>query len=61
MSWNTAAQLQKLQYAGIDLEDLSSGFSIANLTLNDFRIDLAGGAALGQIVIQHGFYDTAWL
>ena len=26
----------------IDLEDLSSGVSIADLTLNDFRIDLAG-------------------
>jgi Helicase conserved C-terminal domain/SNF2-related domain len=36
------AQLQKLQDAVIDLEDLSSGVSIADLTLNDFRIDLAG-------------------
>jgi len=35
------AQLQKLQDAVIDLEDLSSGVSIADLTLNDFRIDLA--------------------
>ncbi len=34
------AQLQKLQDAVIDLEDLSSGVSIADLTLNDFRIDL---------------------
>jgi hypothetical protein len=34
-------QLQKLQDAVIDLEDLSSGVSIADLTLNDFRIDLA--------------------
>ena len=35
-------QLQKLQDAVIDLEDLSSGVSIADLTLNDFRIDLSG-------------------
>ncbi len=35
-------QLLKLQDAVIDLEDLSSGISIADLTLTDFRIDLAG-------------------
>jgi hypothetical protein len=35
-------QLEKLQTAVIDLEDLGSGVSIADLTLNDFRIDLAG-------------------
>jgi len=35
-------QLLKLQDAVIDLEDLSSGVSIADLSLNDFRIDLAG-------------------
>ncbi len=35
-------QLLKLQEAVIDLEDLSSGVSIADLTLSDFRIDLAG-------------------
>lgn len=35
-------QLMKLQETVIDLEDLSSGVSIADLTLNDFRIDLAG-------------------
>src|SRR4029079_19288069 len=34
-------QLMKLQEAVIDLEDLSSGVSIADLTLTDFRIDLA--------------------
>ncbi len=34
-------QLLKLQGAAIDLEDLSSGVSIADLTLTDFRIDLA--------------------
>jgi len=33
-------QLLKLQDAVIDLEDLSSGVSITDLTLNDFRIDL---------------------
>lgn len=37
-------QLLKLQEAVIDLEDLSSGVSIADLTLTDFRIDLAGFA-----------------
>jgi hypothetical protein len=35
-------QLLKLQHAVIDLEDLSSGVSIADLTLNDFRMDLSG-------------------
>lgn len=35
-------QLLKLQDTVIDLEDLSSGVSITDLTLNDFRIDLAG-------------------
>ena len=34
-------QLLKLQDAVIDLEDLSLGISIADLTLTDFRIDLA--------------------
>jgi hypothetical protein len=34
-------QLLKLQDAVIDLEDLSTGVSIADLTLTDFRIDLA--------------------
>jgi SNF2 family DNA or RNA helicase len=35
-------QLLRLQDTVIDLEDLSSGVSITDLTLNDFRIDLAG-------------------
>lgn len=35
-------QLLKLQETVIDLEDLSSGVSIADLTLSDYRIDLAG-------------------
>ena len=34
-------QLLKLQDEVIDLEDLSSGVSISDLTLNDFRMDLA--------------------
>lgn len=34
-------QLLKLQEQVIDLEDLSTGVSIADLTLTDFRIDLA--------------------
>jgi len=34
-------QLLKLQDAVIDMEDIASGLSIADLTLNDFRIDLA--------------------
>ena len=39
-------QLQQLQEAVIDLEDLGGGgISIADLTLNDFRIDLAGYCA----------------
>ena len=35
-------QLETMQTAVIDLEDLSSGVSIADLTLNDLRMDLAG-------------------
>ena len=34
-------QLLKLQDAVIDLDDLSAGVSIADLTLTDFRVDLA--------------------
>ncbi|MBY6260843.1 helicase [Azospirillum sp. 412522] len=34
-------QLQKLQETVIDLEDLSNGISITDLTLTDFRIELA--------------------
>jgi SNF2 family DNA or RNA helicase len=34
-------QLLRLQEAVVDLEDLSTGVSIADLTLTDFRIDLA--------------------
>jgi len=35
-------QLLKLQDTVIDLEDLSGGIAITDLTLNDFRVDLAG-------------------
>lgn len=44
-------QLEVMQTAVIDLEDLSSGVSIADLTLNDLRMDLAGldEAARAQI------------
>ena len=35
-------QLLQLQDRVIDLEDLSSGISITDMTLNDFRVDLAG-------------------
>jgi SNF2 family DNA or RNA helicase len=41
-------QLEKLQNTVIDLEDLSSGVSIADLTLNDFRIDLSGHLKTGR-------------
>jgi hypothetical protein len=64
-------QLLKLQDAVIDLEDLSSGVSIADLTLTDFRIDLAGFArehpqrleslALGTFAVttSNGFGENA--
>lgn len=50
------AQLQKLQDTVIDLEDLSNGVLIADLTPNDFRIDLSGylhenKEALDQLVL----------
>lgn len=47
-------QLEAMQTQVIDLEDLSSGVSIADMTLNDMRMDLAGAdgarrAELAQI------------
>ena len=45
-------QLFKLQDAVIDLEDLSSGISIADLTLTDFRIDLAEFKRDGSDVLE---------
>ena len=47
------AQLQKLQDAVIDLEDLSSGVSIADLTLNDFRVDLAGSVKENRTLLEN--------
>jgi hypothetical protein len=44
-------QLLKLQDAVIDLEDLSTGVSIADLTLTDFRIDLADYAKAHPAVL----------
>ena len=42
-------QLKALQTAVVDLEDLSSGgVSIADLTLNDLKVDLAGVDAAGR-------------
>ncbi len=35
-------QLQQLKDAVVDLEDMSGGVSITDLTLNDFRMDLSG-------------------
>jgi superfamily II DNA or RNA helicase len=35
-------QLLKLQESVIDMEDISAGISITDLTLNDFRVDLTG-------------------
>ncbi|MFP5031612.1 helicase-related protein [Acinetobacter pittii] len=35
-------QLQQLKDAVVDLEDMSGGISITDLTLNDFRMDLSG-------------------
>ena len=35
-------QLEQLQNAVVDLEDMSGGVSITDLTLNDFRMDLSG-------------------
>jgi hypothetical protein len=46
-------QLLKLQDAVIDLEDLSTGVSIADLTLTDFRIDLAQYLKAYPGVLEH--------
>ena len=34
-------QLEQLQNEVVDLEDLGSGISITDMTLNDFRMDLS--------------------
>ena len=52
-------QLLKLLDAVIDLEDLSSGVSITDLTLTDFRIDLADyrkGSAVDLDTLPLGLY-----
>jgi len=46
-------QLLKLQDAVIDLEDLSTGVSITDLTLTDFRIDLAEFLKLHPGALDH--------
>jgi hypothetical protein len=46
------SQLLKLQDAVIDIEDLSTGVSIADLTLTDFRIDLAEYARKHEGVLE---------
>jgi hypothetical protein len=51
-------QLMKLQETVIDLEDLSSGVSIADLTLNDFRIDLAGYLKENQAKLENLPFGT---
>jgi ribulose 1,5-bisphosphate carboxylase large subunit-like protein len=37
-----AKQLKELQETVIDLDDVSGGISITDLTLNDFKMDLMG-------------------
>jgi hypothetical protein len=54
-------QLQQLQDSVIDLEDMSGGLSITDLTLNDFKMDLTGymqdhKAQLEQSA--HGLYSV---
>ncbi len=43
-----AKQLKELQETVIDLEDVSGGISIADLTLNDFKMDLMGYLKTGE-------------
>ncbi len=42
-------QMLKLQDAVIDIEDVEGGISITDLTLNDFRMDLAGYQRAGAV------------
>jgi len=51
-------QLLKLQDAVIDLEDLSSGVSITDLTLTDFRIDLAEFTRAHPGQVEEGHFGT---
>ena len=43
-----AKQLKELQETVIDLEDVSGGISITDLTLNDFKMDLMGYLKTGE-------------
>ncbi|MCU7839415.1 MAG: DEAD/DEAH box helicase family protein [Candidatus Thiodiazotropha sp. (ex Troendleina suluensis)] len=52
-------QLQQLQNAVVDLEDIAGGVSITDLTLNDFRMDLSEYMKQHLGVLEqapHGFY-----
>lgn len=51
-------QLLRLQDAVIDLEDLSGGVSITDLTLNDFRVDLAEVLAEKKELLESLPYTT---
>lgn len=46
-------QLRQLQDAVIDLEDMSGGVSITDLTLNDFRMDLSAFMQENQAMLEH--------
>jgi len=43
-----AKQLKELQETVIDLDDVSGGISITDLTLNDFKMDLMGYLKIGE-------------
>ncbi len=46
-------QLMQLQDAVLDLEDMSGGVSITDLTLNDFRMDLSNYLKSDAEILQH--------
>ena len=55
-------QLQQLQDAVVDLEDISGGVSITDLTLNDFRMDLSEFMKEKLSTLEHsptGLYATS--
>jgi len=57
-------QLQQLQNAVVDLEDIAGGVSITDLTLNDFRMDLSEYMKQHLGVLEqapHGFYAAVTL
>jgi superfamily II DNA or RNA helicase len=54
-------QLQQLQAAVVDLEDIAGGVSITDLTLNDFRMDLSEYMKQNLGVLEqapYGFYSV---